>query len=445
MSSMGQAFRPFLRCLMCMGVVFTLLMQYANNMIFSSMHEVKMQPYNQLIIFQNASARASNQLALQADLPPRPRPSNAEQMADPSTTPLMRAIFNYAPNGDKEKKSKELKGIKSLLTAESVNQKNKWGDTPLFRSVNDFRPELVELLLKNGANPNVMNGYMAPMHLAAMNGYFQILQLLLAYNANIDIKDVNGKTPLHIAASNGMLEILDHLLSKGADKNSVSHDKRHPLVYATEHGHARCVARLLDYGAEVDKPVLSNVTALHVASFNGRIEIIEMLIQNNASLLARTDQGKSPYDLASENGQDKAALFLMKIIPELTLMQKLSLTITVKSNRFERLSTEARSNNNVNECNILKAEIQDLKFKQSRCEHLSQVEELAKKQREEIERGISTSTFHGVSNVNNNNNNNNTNLVAFSPNAAKLTGKRSDLENGSNKNNNKTPIKKDHK
>jgi len=40
-----------------------------------------------------------------------------------------------------------------------------------------------------------------PLHVAAYNGSHQALQMLIAHDANIDIRTVHGKCPLHVAVS----------------------------------------------------------------------------------------------------------------------------------------------------------------------------------------------------------------------------------------------------
>ena len=60
--------------------------------------------------------------------------------------------------------------------------------------------KIVELLIKHGANVNVVlkNGE-TPLHLASELGYFKIAKLLLESGANIEIKDDFGRTPLYMA------------------------------------------------------------------------------------------------------------------------------------------------------------------------------------------------------------------------------------------------------
>lgn len=79
--------------------------------------------------------------------------------------------------------------------------------------------EMVELLLKNGADPNLggLND-MRPLHHAAHLGNDAIIRLLLSRGALVDAKESQfGTTPLMEAARKGNLSTVRLLLDAGAD------------------------------------------------------------------------------------------------------------------------------------------------------------------------------------------------------------------------------------
>jgi ankyrin repeat protein len=76
------------------------------------------------------------------------------------------------------------------------------GDTALWIATTESALEVMEALLKKGANPNLQprNGY-TPLHIAAMNGLVDEVKLLLRYGAKPMIRDAGGRTPLDVTSN----------------------------------------------------------------------------------------------------------------------------------------------------------------------------------------------------------------------------------------------------
>lgn len=78
------------------------------------------------------------------------------------------------------------------------------GDTALWIATTESSNEVMEELLKRGANPNAQAtsvgfaGY-SPLHMAALNGLTDRVELLLRYGAAADIRNAKGQTPLDVA------------------------------------------------------------------------------------------------------------------------------------------------------------------------------------------------------------------------------------------------------
>ncbi|KAL7972246.1 ankyrin repeat-containing domain protein [Trichoderma sp. SZMC 28014] len=78
---------------------------------------------------------------------------------------------------------------------------------------------MARLLLEKGASPNVqgLDGT-APIHVAARERHFKIIEILIEFEADVDIVDGTGKTALHYAASNKYEEIVELLRQHGSQK-----------------------------------------------------------------------------------------------------------------------------------------------------------------------------------------------------------------------------------
>uniref|UniRef100_A0A8C0IMG4 Ankyrin repeat and LEM domain containing 1 n=1 Tax=Chelonoidis abingdonii TaxID=106734 RepID=A0A8C0IMG4_CHEAB len=105
--------------------------------------------------------------------------------------------------------------------------------------------EVVEALLKQGADPNlVLPEGIAAIHLAAgkeRESGVRCLKLILQYGGNPNARSVEELTPLHVAASWGCYKCLKLLLRNGGDPNLEDQDGNRAIDLALEQGNKMCV------------------------------------------------------------------------------------------------------------------------------------------------------------------------------------------------------------
>lgn len=154
--------------------------------------------------------------------------------------------------------------------------------TPLQAAAAGGRAETVDLLLRAGADPNLvppMSQGGPPLCAAASGasrGHAEVTRLLLKRGARANDKCMAGygPTPLMIAAERGSPDSVRALLASGADVDVVdwspnSFPKRDTtaLMYAAKEGQYEAVKLLLDAGAKVDAKMLpGGWTALWLAA-----------------------------------------------------------------------------------------------------------------------------------------------------------------------------------
>ncbi len=94
--------------------------------------------------------------------------------------------------------------------------------TALYLAVEKGFFEAAELLLKNGANPDIKTTTgVAPLCIAAQNNNLSMVKLLVENGADIEISNSNNATALYLAAHMGGFEVVEFLLSRGANKDVI--------------------------------------------------------------------------------------------------------------------------------------------------------------------------------------------------------------------------------
>ncbi len=153
-----------------------------------------------------------------------------------------KAIMLACQYGDEEEVRKTLLEVPWLARVSDTN-----GFTPLHVAALWGHVDIVQMLLKHKADPNAHNNAgMAPLHGAAMAGHMEVVQLLLEHGAEVNAADNIGNTPLYFAAWDGHEAVAKLLLDHGADRGAVTHKGESALQRANLHGHSGLVEILND-------------------------------------------------------------------------------------------------------------------------------------------------------------------------------------------------------
>lgn len=110
---------------------------------------------------------------------------------------------------------------------------------------------LVKLLLDKGANPNIAanNQFkVAPIHSACAIAHFDIAELLIKHESDVNAKQMQGVTPLHSAAHNGETKLAKLLIDSGAEVNSKMDNGQTPLFMANEENFQETASLIIKHG-----------------------------------------------------------------------------------------------------------------------------------------------------------------------------------------------------
>ena len=202
------------------------------------------------------------------------------------------------------------------------------GSVPLWLASGSGDLEAVKRQLVNGADVNGKDPfYKVPSLIwAARNGRLEIVQLLIAKGADVNIRLGSGRTALTFAAANGHVDVVKFLMDKGADK-SASIERDSSLQYdalslSVARGNIALTRLLLEKGAKIDRTYYGKegATLLHQVRGSNGAAIARLLIKNGASVDGRGfySDGSTPYRdktplmQAARNGEVEVAKVLLE-------------------------------------------------------------------------------------------------------------------------------------
>jgi cytohesin len=170
--------------------------------------------------------------------------------------------------------------------------------------------EVAILLRDFQQNPYVaVDNHWSPLHIAIINNQEDRVQALLAEHADIEARDINGRTPLYFSALLGHQNIVQALIDAGAQVNSQNYHDYTPLDIAAAQGHIPVVRALLREHATLG--IAGHTTPLHMAAKYGHAEIIRLLIGAGANVNAQDEGGTTPISMAAFAGEHEAVLALI--------------------------------------------------------------------------------------------------------------------------------------
>ena len=152
------------------------------------------------------------------------------------------------------------------------------------------------------------NGYTL-FHLAALNGYFGMCELISQKMHKIEDKNPSNEwfeTPLHHAAQFGHLEICQLIIQNVNEKNPKNSEGYTPLHLAAKNGKKTICELILKNIVDKNPKTLDGSTPLHEAAKENHLAVCKVLVENGADKNLMDHKGRTPivYTLLHQTNEN---------------------------------------------------------------------------------------------------------------------------------------------
>ena len=146
---------------------------------------------------------------------------------------------------------------------------------------------------------------------ACENGHVEVVQLLIDQGAKLEEKDEDGQTPLHLVCwgTAGNVEIVKLLISQNVNLEEIDVMNHTPVFWACLWGHVSVVKLLLHHKVNINLKDTNGKTPLHLSTQH--VEVVQLLLEQKVELNWKNGHDQTALHLACENGNlEVVKLFL---------------------------------------------------------------------------------------------------------------------------------------
>ena len=150
------------------------------------------------------------------------------------------------------------------------------------------------------------------LHHACKSGTGELVEMLLSFDRNANVRDKVHCTPLHYACKRGNIGIVAKLISKGANCNATCDSCGTPLHLACSLKNVKLVQSLSSaVGINLDVLDHKGDTPLHIACRNGAADIVDHLCKVGANCMLKDKLGSTPIHCACAENHWQCVLHLI--------------------------------------------------------------------------------------------------------------------------------------
>ena len=180
----------------------------------------------------------------------------------------------------------------------------------LLKAVNAGEVKTVADFLDKGLDPNTTDrdGHTLLMT-ASRLGHLELVKLLIARRASVTRRSAQGDTALMFASLKGNVAIAELLIKHGAQVNQTGWA---PLHYAAFEGRAEMVKLLLSKGGDKDALAPNGYSALMLAARGGHLEAARALLYEDVDVAVKAPDGLTALAIAKEKRSEELVELLKR-------------------------------------------------------------------------------------------------------------------------------------
>ncbi|CAH1396892.1 unnamed protein product [Nezara viridula] len=180
-------------------------------------------------------------------------------------------------------------------------------------AVYEDHQDMLEYLIKCGADVNVMGQGWAALNNAASIGKIELLKILLQNGIDVNSKDLMGATALHAAAKNNDTESAKLLLQFGANVNATDEFGWTPLhvaAFFSRNASKAMLELLLASGADINATTDGEFSPLNLAEAGHNLSFLDYLVRNH-DVLNSAIEHSGLLDMDSNEDHAEVVSFLL--------------------------------------------------------------------------------------------------------------------------------------